>query len=157
MNCMTMHNPASLFHHNLTRVRRLKLLESIAHKEFIELIKNFTIPEHIHKEAVAMGFSPPVLVKTAEGLLNALLESNWRSWPMQFDVPFPSQIFGQHVAEAGIQGIKYPSKFNQMNCLAIYPQNFDEPETYVQLDDGPPKGVQVQRLDSSNKNLSKEL
>ena len=68
---------------------------------------------------------------------------------MLFDVPTTSQIFGQLVVEAGIEGILYSSKFTNKNCLAVFPQNFDETSgSFIQLDDETPAGVTIPRLDA---------
>ncbi|MDE2313913.1 MAG: hypothetical protein KGL04_07050 [Elusimicrobia bacterium] len=45
-------------------------------------------------------------------------------------VPISSQLFGQLAADAGIEGIVYPSKFSGKDCLAVFPQNFEN-ESYV--------------------------
>ena len=68
---------------------------------------------------------------------------------MQHDVPAPCQLFGQLVAKVGIEGIVYPSKFGGKDCLAIFPQNFEGADVFVQLDDPAPPGVQVRRLDAT--------
>jgi hypothetical protein len=68
---------------------------------------------------------------------------------MQFDVPATPQIFGQLVVDAGIEGIVYPSTHNKKSCLAVYPQNFRDTESYVELDDRPPHQVRFRRLDAS--------
>lgn len=69
---------------------------------------------------------------------------------MQFDVPVTPQIFGQIAVEAGIEGILYPSKFlDGGDCLAIFPQNFDETSgSFVQLDDEAPKEARIRRWDA---------
>jgi hypothetical protein len=67
---------------------------------------------------------------------------------MQFDVPSTSQIFGQLAIDAGIEGIVYPSKFTNKNCLVIFPQNFEKnSKSFIQLDDTAPKGIITSRLD----------
>ena len=81
--------------------------------------------------------------------MDALLAHNWREWPMQYDVPVASQIFGQMVVNTGIEGILYKSKFLKKDCLAIFPQNFDESnESLVQLDDPASKETKVLKWDA---------
>ena len=116
---------------------------------FLDLVKEFSIPGHLIQMAKTLGVPPPKLVRDRANLLEVLLDPNWRSWPMQFDVPAPCQLFGQLVAKAGIEGIVYPSKFGGKDCLAIFPQNFEDADVFVQLDDVPPPGVQVRRLDAT--------
>ena len=72
---------------------------------------------------------------------------------MPFDVPYSSQIFGQLVAEAGIDGILYPSKFTGKDCLAIFPQNFDDSSgSFLELDGDLPPVVKIRRLDAKTWN-----
>jgi len=115
---------------------------------FIDLIKGFDIPDTLKKTAQGIGLPAADLIRTVTKLIDSLLVPNWREWPMQFDVPFSSQIFGQLVAEAGIEGVLYPSKFTGKDCLAIFPQNFDDPlDSFVQLDSELPPGIKISRLD----------
>ena len=68
---------------------------------------------------------------------------------MQFDVPVASQIFGQLGADAGVGGILYTSKFTGKDCLAIFPQNFDDlAGSFIQLDDAAPAENKIRRLDA---------
>ena len=132
---------------SLTSVINLKYPEKL--KPFVELIKDFTIPDYLKKMAKAVGEREPDLIKTVSKLIDSLLNANWRIWPMQFDVPVASQIFGQLVAGAGIEGILYPSKFTGSDCLVIFPQNLEE-GSFVQLEDEAPVEIQFRRLDSSS-------
>jgi hypothetical protein len=115
----------------------------------VDLIKGFSIPAHLIQKAKTLGVAPPELVRDRARLLEILLEPNWRGWPMQFDVHAPCQLFGQLVAKAGIEGVVYPSKFGGKDCLAIFPQNFEGADVFVQLDDPAPPGVQVRKLDAT--------
>ena len=115
-------------------------------KPFLNIIKKFSIPEHIFVTAKEIGLQPPGTIRTVDLLLDSLLEPKWRAMSMQFDVPANCQIFGQLVASAGITGILYPSKFSKKKCLAIYPQNFDS-ESFVAISDDSPQGV-ISRLDA---------
>lgn len=114
---------------------------------FVDLIKDFLIPEYLKKTAKDLGVEEPELIRTVSKLADSLLDPNWRLWPMQYDVPNVSQIFGQLVSESGIEGILYASKFTGNDCLAVFPQNFDE-ESFIQLDDEAPAGIKIRRLDS---------
>ncbi len=119
-------------------------------QSFVDYIKGFTIPNHLIKTSKEIGSPSPQLIQNVTKLLDSLLDTNWRSWPMQLDVPHTCQIFGQIVAETGIEGILYPSKFNERDCLAIFPQNFEEDGSYVQLDDEAPAETRVDRLDAQS-------
>jgi len=95
-------------------------------QNFVDLIKNFKIPDHLKESAKKINLPSVDLVTSVSILVNALLDPNWRTNPMQFDVPATSQIFGHLAMEAGIEGIVYPSKFSGKDCLVIFPQNFEK-------------------------------
>jgi len=75
---------------------------------------------------------------------------NWRNWPMVYDVPAVPQIFGGLVMNAGIEGILYESSITERECLAIFPQNFHNSTSFIQLDDPVPSTDVITRIDSSN-------
>lgn len=132
---------------SLDSIINLKKPEKL--QPFVDLIKDFSIPDYLKKTAASIGEQEPELIRSVLKLIDVLLEPNWRLWPMQFDVPFPSQIFGQLVVEAGVEGILYTSKFTGKDCFAIFPQNFNE-GSFVQLDDDTPKEIKIRRLDSKS-------
>lgn len=115
-------------------------------KAFLNLIKGFSIPKSILQTAKKIGLEGPLTVQTLTALIDSLMEPNWRAMCMQFDIPANCQIFGQLVANAGIGGILYPSKFTKKKCLAIYPQNFDA-DAFVAVEGDAPVGA-VSRLDA---------
>jgi hypothetical protein len=101
-------------------------------QNFVDLIKNFKIPDHLKESAKKINLPSVDLVTSVSILVTALLDPNWRANPMQFDVPATSQIFGQLAMEAGIEGIVYPSKFSGKDCLVIFPQNFEKnPKSFI--------------------------
>lgn len=130
-------------------VSLINLKEPKKLQSFVDLIKDFNIPNDLKKAARNIGLPEPDLIRILPALINSLLAPDWREWPMQFDVPYSSQIFGLLVAEAGIEGILYPSKFTGKDCLTIFPQNFDDlPGSFVKLDGELPPGVKIRRLDA---------
>lgn len=118
--------------------------------KFVNLIKNFKIPNSLFKIAKELKLSPPGLVRSSNKLMKCLMEPNWRGAPMLADIPSGSQIFGQLVHGSGIEGILYRSKFNDKKCLAIFPQNFETPNSFIQLDHDTPGKDVVKKLDFSN-------
>jgi hypothetical protein len=67
---------------------------------------------------------------------------------MQFDVPSNSQIFGELVCQAGIQGIIYRSTKTTGVCLAVFPNNLAAaPSAYVELVPPVPDEIELTRLD----------
>ncbi len=118
---------------------------------FVDLIKDFSIPDYLNSAAKKIGLPEPELIRTVPKLVDSILDANWRMWPMQFDVPVASQIFGQLVADAGVGGIVYTSKFTGKDCLAVFPQNFDDLSgSFIQLDDEAPPEIKTRRLDAKS-------
>ena len=116
---------------------------------FVNLIKDFRLSRSLILKARRLDF-PVRLIRTAEELGSALEQRNWRNWPMAFDVPAACQIFGGLVMDAGIEGILYNSAITQKLCLAIFPQNFLNSSSFVELDDVVPTEEVQRRIDSSN-------
>lgn len=117
-------------------------------KDFVDLIKGFTVSEELVRAGRKLGINVNVVLEVTQ-LLLTLTTPNWRSFPEHVDVPANCQIFGQLVSEAGIEGIKYPSKYAGKSCLAVFPQNFRGKDSFVELKDQPPPGVTRTRLDSN--------
>jgi hypothetical protein len=115
-------------------------------ESFLNLIKEFSASKSTFQAAKKIPLDTPRAVRTLNELIDSLLEPNWRSMCMQFDVPANCQIFGQLVANTGIEGILYPSKFTKKKCLAIYPQNFDA-DSFIAVEGDTPEGA-VSRLDA---------
>lgn len=117
-------------------------------KKAVDLIKDFHVTDDLVKDGRKLGININVVVDVPT-LMSTLTYENWRAFPQHVDVPANCQIFGQLVSEAGIEGIKYPSKYAGKNCLAVFPQNFRGKDSFVELKDQTPPGVDRRRLDSS--------
>jgi len=132
---------------SVINLNRLELLGT-----FVSLIKDFDLPAEARRIS-AKHKIPLDIVRDIDGLGNVLLSKNWRMWPMQFDVPASSQVFGQLVSEAGIEGIIYPSRHNDKICLAIFPQNFRGTSSFIELEEKPLFRVGFPRLDSNTSHV----
>ncbi|MDE2141925.1 MAG: RES family NAD+ phosphorylase [Elusimicrobia bacterium] len=120
---------------------------------FVRLIKDFVVAGKLTQMSKESGWEPPGLIRTVPQLLDGMLYRDWRQWANLYDVPVASQIFGQLVMNAGIEGIVYPSKFNDRENLAIFPQVFTG-DSHIELAGVVPAEVKVKRLDvSTAKNL----
>jgi hypothetical protein len=118
---------------------------------FCNLIKDFTISKGLEDMASQLKLIPPrTAIRTVDELLNAILQPKWNQDPTWYDIPAPSQIFGQICDSAGIQGILYPSQFTKKPCLAIFPRSFEKSSSYVEITDDPPLPSVPARLDSTN-------
>jgi RES domain-containing protein len=118
--------------------------------KFTNLIKSFKISSQLFRTAKTLELSEPSLVKKPSQLLELILDKNWRICPMQQDIPSASQIFGQLIYRAGVEGILYPSKLTGETCLAIFTKNFDHSPSYLELNDKPPHPKVPKRVDETN-------
>lgn len=121
--------------------------------KFVRLISKFKIPQSIHDSAARLNLPPPTLINSTSLLLDSFLASDWRKEPAQFDIPANGQIFGQLAYKAGIDGILFKSSKTKKLCLAIFPSNFSNGNSYLQLDDEPPEKWIVRLIDSTNFDL----
>lgn len=130
--------------------RMLDLTDKANLVKFAKLISKFKVPKTIVDSAAQLNIPPPTLIKSPGPLLKSLLIENWRKGPSQFDIPANSQIFGQLVYLAGIDGIIYPSSKTGEKCLAIFPSNFDGRNSHLRLDDEPPEKWTPRIISSEN-------
>lgn len=120
-------------------------------KPFVQIIGKFQTSAGLIRAAKAFeSILNMATIQTVQMLVMTLLQPNWRNFPMHVDVPASTQIFGNLVEQAGIEGILYPSKYTKKECLAIFTRNFVGGESYVELTGNLPEGVDIKRLDSSN-------
>jgi len=115
----------------------------------VNLTKNFKLSKSLVLRARKLHF-PLRVITTAKELGSVLEQRDWRNWPMVFDVPSTCQVFGALVMNAGIEGILYNSAITGKECIAIFPQNFLNSSSFLQLDDAVPSEKVQRRVDSSN-------
>jgi hypothetical protein len=118
---------------NLFDLRTLKTLRA-----FVAVIRRFKMPAELKALAQKLEIRAPWLIQDPKPLREALLASNWRSFPVQFGIPANPQVFGRLLVEAGFQGIVYPSSKTSGECAAIFPQNFPDVDSFVELQDDAP-------------------
>ncbi|CAM3007330.1 RES domain [Legionella steigerwaltii] len=117
---------------------------------FVKLIKKFKLSLELQTMAKELGLKAAKLINTQQKLMGSLLDPDWRKLPRLFDIPANSQIFGYLVFSAGIEGILYPSKLTQSPCLVLFPKNFPDTDSFIQLDDETPHDKVPNRIDGSN-------
>ena len=100
---------------------------------FVSLIRRFQLSPELMREARKLGFGSLRLARTSKEMVDELHNLWWRQWPMQYDVPSPSQIFGRIAADAGIEGVTYTSGLTRQPCMVIYPQNFSNSASFIEL------------------------
>jgi hypothetical protein len=75
--------------------------------------------------------------------------------PQQFDLPSNSQIFGRIAAAAGLHGILYPSARQvAKRCLALFPQNWADSGSFVEVGDEAPQDARLTRIDATTKEFT---
>jgi RES domain-containing protein len=133
---------------NVLDVGDLAVLRPIA-----DIIKEFRLPKSVMPTARKLGFrQAPWLIRSAIMLQRQLLHTNWRMLPMQFELPSNSQIFGRLVSAAGVHGILYPStKDSAHQCLALFPQNWADSGSFVEVADAVPEGARNIRIDGTSR------
>lgn len=131
----------------LDRVLDLRKVSSL--RKFVDLTKNFKISKELKAMAKRLKRIPPSIIKEPIELMDMILEKKWRHAPMQNDVPANSQVLGQLVMEAKIDGIVYPSKMTGKDAVAVFTRNFQLGDSWVELEGDLPTGV-TRRIDLTN-------
>jgi len=117
---------------------------------FVEIIRNFKLPEDLRILANHLGISEPRTVTTVKQLKISLLARNWRFLPAQFGIPANPQVFGRLLLDAGFNGIIYRSTRHGGRCIAVFPQNLVDSDCYLEVADPPPPGIRLSRLDATS-------
>jgi hypothetical protein len=105
--------------------------------ELVNLFSKFSFSSELIQLSKTLKLPKPEIVDEPKKLLDSLLDRDWRLNPLN-NVPSNSQIFGHLVYAAEIEGILYPSKFTKKLCLVLFPKNFPNTESYIQLNDEVP-------------------
>lgn len=117
---------------------------------FTKCISTFKIPQTLASSARRLSIDLPPLIRNAKLLQKSLLIEEWKKEPAGFDIPANSQIFGQLAYMAGIEGILYPSTKSDKKCLAIFPRNFKNSESFIKLIDSCPQLWTPTTVDATN-------
>jgi hypothetical protein len=118
-------------------------------KPFVEIVSRFKMPPRVVQLARALKLRPPRLIRSASGLRRVLTTKNWRAWPVQFDLPATSQVFGALLRDAGFEAVLYPSARGEGRCVAVFPENFRASQSYVEVMSPVPSGASLTTLDST--------
>ncbi len=133
----------------INQVLNLTTTDSL--KDFYALIKKIHLPARFFQRAKTLNLeSPGRHVKSITELSRSILMANWRDLPMLWDIPANSQILAQIAYAAGIEAILYPSKITGKNCLALFPKNLQQSDSYVKLEEAIPKEVKNFQMDYKN-------
>lgn len=119
-------------------------------KAFAGIVGEFKMPRELISLAQALGRSPPWLLRTASEIKGNILADDWRLYPTQFGIPSNSQVFGRILKNAGFEAIVYPSTRDAEPCAAIFVENLDRSDSFVELTDTAPTANEHNRLDANN-------
>ncbi|TAK73417.1 MAG: RES domain-containing protein [Gammaproteobacteria bacterium] len=100
---------------------------------FYELIKDIELPIYFRREAKNLGINPPLPVNSLKQLYDTIFAEDWRFAPMQLDIPANSQILGQIARSAGLEGILYRSVRCRHLSLCLFPDNFKNSESCIEI------------------------
>jgi hypothetical protein len=133
----------------------LDIRETQSLQQMATVLRRFALPDRVRQLARRLNMrSPPSLVRSAAALQRQLLHRDWRTLPMQFDLPSNSQIFGRIAAAAGAHAILYSSARHEGNaCLALFPQNWGGSGSFVEVMDGSPSQACLTRIDGRSQQL----
>ncbi|OFZ49358.1 MAG: hypothetical protein A2381_18675 [Bdellovibrionales bacterium RIFOXYB1_FULL_37_110] len=118
--------------------------------DFLNLIKGTKLSNELVERAKELGLPKPKAVNTLIQLQKSIFYPKWRTMSVLSDYPANSQIIGHIAASAGITGILYPSTKDGSDCLAIFPKNFKDTDSFVEISDEYPESIEYHRMESSN-------
>jgi len=114
-----------------------------------KVLRKIKLPAEVRTILRRLGLPPLTvqMLRSPSRLQDEVLKKNWRSAPVQFGVPAPSQILAGLIYDAGYEAIRYPSSKSGASCLAVFPGNLASANSYVSLSDPAPAEVGFSRLD----------
>ena len=118
-------------------------------KPFVDVVSRFKMPSRVMQLARMLKLPPPRLIRSPSELRRVLTTKNWRAWPVQFDLPATSQVFGALLRDAGFEAVRYPSAKGEGHCVAVFPENLGASRSYVEIASPVPPGAAMTRLDSN--------
>jgi len=117
-------------------------------KPFVDIIRTFEMPLRVRQLARSLKLEIGDLVRTVNQLQRVLAASDWRSWPLQFDLPANSQVFGQLVRDAGFEALIYSSTQSNEPCVAVLPENLRDSPSHLEIVGSYPYAAHVVALNA---------
>ncbi len=118
---------------------------------FSKVISKFKVTQELRDLGRSIGISASrMLIHDAALLKQDLVSSGWRNYPVQYEIPANSQVFGRLLRDAGFEGVIYPSSKGSGKCIAVFTENLEGSDSFVELVDRAPGNVRHIRLDSSS-------
>lgn len=118
-------------------------------KEFAKIIGRFKLTKDLRALARQLGMQGPLLVSNPRNLQKSLL-GDWREMAAQYGLPANSQVFARFLQLAGFEGVLYPSTKGAGLCIALFLEQLDGSDSYIELADKAPAQVSITRLDSES-------
>ncbi len=117
-------------------------------RPFIKVTNGFGISPELKQMAIDLTIDSPHMISSAKELKAHLMTSNWRRWPMQYDVPYNSQVFGELLLRTEYDGVIYHSTQGTDKYIAIFPENLKNSDTSIHIAGDPPNESVITHLDS---------
>lgn len=130
--------------------RVLDVTDPLALAPICRIFKQIRMPPDVSRIMKRLKIKSDAIkmVSTARDLQKAIIERNWRTWPIQFGIPSPSQMLAEIAIAAGYEAIRYRSSKNCTGkCLAIFSGHLATRDSFVALSDPAAGNVIHTRLD----------
>lgn len=119
--------------------------------KFIKTIKQITLSKQLQNRFKKLNISTEerTSIQSMKQFEKIIYNKNWKIDPNIHGIPAPSQIFGQLAKKAGIEAILYKStrKSRTGFCIAVFPENFKNSDSYIKLEDCP-KDITNKKMNS---------
>ena len=117
--------------------------------KFVQIIRQIKLSKKLQNRAEKLDLKKRYAVQNITELKVSIYDVNWRRLPNIYNIPSLPQIFGQLAKNAGIEAIlcKSTKKSREGLCMAVFPENFKNSDSYIKLEDCP-KGITNKKMDS---------
>lgn len=119
---------------NFSVSRVIDLRDSQLLDSFFKEVDKIELPKDITSKAKSDKIEISYKARDLKTYLACLLDINWRRIPMAYNIPGWSQVFGKLAILSGARAVLYPSTKDGKNCLAIFPENFANSDSVIEID-----------------------
>jgi RES domain-containing protein len=130
----------------LERVLDLRAPDSL--EDFANATNIIKIPKYLLDEAKKLDLKYPSMIRSSKDILENILKDNWRGHVLRSGVPANSQVIGALLLKGNYQGVIYPSVRSDGECLAVYPQNFINTDSFVKVSSALPETARLTLLNA---------
>jgi hypothetical protein len=104
---------------------------------FTRIISKFRVSRNVRAMEDRLHAVPLKIIATPTELISTFMAENWRELPTMASTPANSQIFGHFLVQAGFEGILFSSIKTGKRSLALFPQQFQNSESFVCVKEPP--------------------